>query len=361
MAEVYASLADRAGSLRVSQAHVENDLRMIELDPKDPQLYLTISVYSEELSDGLSQFNRREESAAALSHSFEWIEKAIALQQAAPFSLQGQVLLVGFSMEKAALLHRMGKDDEALAVYQAASDLSQQTFYADKTLLFAFNHASRIHRYMGDIYAERGDWQKYLECSEFSMNWILDNRENRALWAGGLAPTPTFYLARVAIGLNKLGQKEAAIAKMDEAMKSYDQQIATHDNHGEDVIYAGETLIPASDFYVETNQISKAVRVWDKYIDMVNPFVARNPEDTSSLGYLSFALERKGDALAIYQQEHDTFVQNDTARLRAALASYQEALQRRQRILQLDPSNQTHQDAEKEVTLKISRLSAKLK
>src|SRR6185369_3076345 len=180
------------------------------------------------------------------------------LQQAAPFSLDGQVSLVTFSMEKAALLHKMGRDDEALAVYQSASDLAQQTYYADKTKRFAFNHASRIHRYMADIYAERGDWQKYLECSEFSVNWILENRDNRVLWGGGtLPPTPTFYLSRVGIALNRLGQREAGTAKVDEAMKLFDQQMASHDNHGEDVIYAGEFIEPASDFYVETGQISK--------------------------------------------------------------------------------------------------------
>src|SRR5262249_3344285 len=284
-----------------------------------------------------------------------------ALQLAASFSIDGQVLMVTFSMQKADLLHRMGRSDEALTVYQAASDLSQQTYYADKSKLFAFNHASRIHRYMADIYAERGDWQKYLECSEFSMNWILDNRDNKILWGSGLPPMPTYYLARVGIGLNKLGQKEAAIAKVDEAMKLLDQQLATHDNHGEDVIYAPEMLDPVSDFYVETGEISKAVTIWDKYIAMVNPFVSRNPEDTSSLGYLSYGYERKGDDLAIYQKDRESFAQTNIASLRAALASYQEGLSRRRRILQLDPTNQAHIEAEKSLALKISRLTARLK
>ena len=63
----------------------------------------------------------------------------------------------------------------------------------------------------------------------------------------------------------------------------------------------------ASDFYVETGQIKKAVAIWDNYIALINPFVNRNPEDTSSLGYLSYAYERRADDLAIYQADRQTF------------------------------------------------------
>ena len=365
MGEVYSSLADRVGSLRVSQAQIENDLHLIELDPKDPQILYTIAVHSGDLSIGLKEFGRQEESDVAMNQSLDWSEKAIALQQTLPFSLDGQVLIVQFSMQKADVLHHLGRDEEALAVYQAASDLAQQTYYADKTKLFAFNHASRIHRYMADIYAEKGNWQKYLECSEFSVNWMLENRDNRILWGSAtVPPTPIFYLARVGIGLHKIGQKEAGMAKVDEAMKLYDQQMAMqkNDNHGEAVIYAGEFLNPVADFYVETGQIGKAVKIWDNYIEMAKPFVVRNPEDTSSLGYVAYAYERKGDALAIQKGANSTsFGQINISSLRAALTNYQTAIEDRHRILQLDPTNQAHIEAEKALALKISRLSELIK
>jgi serine/threonine protein kinase/tetratricopeptide (TPR) repeat protein len=361
LSEVYGSLADHEGLLRIWQAHIENDLHMIELEPNNPEAYYTASVRSEDLATALKEFNRIEESTAALNQSFQWVEKAIALQQAAPFSLDGQVSLVAFSMEKADLLHVMGRDDEALAVYQAASDLAQQTYYADNTKRFAFNHASRIHRYMGDIYAERGDWQKYLECSEFSLNWIKENIENRALWGQGIRPTTTYYLMRVGIGLNKLGKRESATADVDDAIKQYNQSLSLHDINAGDIIWAGDILIPASDFYVETHQISKAASIWDNYIALINPFVIKNPEDTSSLGYLSQAFEWKGDALAIYQKERDTFAQTDISNLRAALTSYETGIAHRQRVLQLDPTNQSHIEAEKTLALKISRLKERIK
>jgi hypothetical protein len=212
---------------------------------------------------------------------------------------------------------------------------------------------------MADIYAERGDWQNYLECSEWSLNWILQNRENPVLNVGG-PPTPTYYLMRVAIGLNKTGQKAAGAADLDESIKQFNQQQATHANHGEDVIYALDFLNPAADFYVEIGQAGKAVTIWDNYIAMVNPFVTRNPQDTSSLGYLSYAYERRGDALAVYQYAQNNFAQTNISNLRAALTSYQAGIDRRHRILQLDPTNQAHIDAEKTLRLKISRLKERL-
>ena len=360
LSEVYGSQADRDGSLRIWQADIDNDLHMIELEPNNPKGYYTIAVHSEDLAAGLKQFNRTEESNAALTQGLQWAEKAIALQQAAPFSLDGQLTIVESSMEKAALLHAMGRDDEALTVYQAAADLSQQTWFADNTIRFAFNHASRIHKYMADIYAERGDWQNYLACSEWSLNWILQNRENPALNVGG-PPTPTYYLLRVGIGLNKTGQKAAGIADVDEAIRELNQQLNAHANHGEDIIYGGDLLNPAADFYMEIGQASKAVAIWDNYIAMVDPFVKRNPEDTSSLGYLSYAYERKGDAQANYQPGQDSFEQTNVSSLRAALATYHQGIEGRRRILQLDPTNQSHIDAEKSLATKISRLEERLK
>jgi serine/threonine protein kinase len=350
LSEVYGSLSDREGSLRIWQADLENDRHMIELEPNNPKAYYTASVHSEDLAVSLTEFKRMDESAAALNQGLQWAEKAIALQQAAPFSLDGQLSIVESSMAKAALLHRMGRDDEALSLYQAASDLSQQTWYADNKVRFAFNHASRIHRYMADIYGARGDWQKYLECSEWSVNWLLQNHE-----------TPTYYRVRVGVALNKLGRRAAATADIDQSIDELNQGLSKHEHHGEDIIYATELLDPAADFYAETGQIKKAVAIWDNYIAMIIPYVDRNPEDTSSLGYLSYAYERKGDAFAIYQKDRDTFTQTNISNLRAALASYQQAIESRRRILKLDPTNRAHIELEKALSLKISRLEDKLR
>ena len=94
---------------------------------------------------------------------------------------------------------------------------------------------------------------------------------------------------------------------------------------------------------------------------MTEPFVAKNPDDTSSRGFLSYAFERKGDILAGYEKERETFAQTDISKLRQAQTSYQEGLRHRQQILQLDPMNQAHIEAENFLTLKISRLDARLK
>jgi len=360
IAEVYEALSDRDGLLRVWQEQRVHDQTRLELDANNPVTFYSVSAHREELANALQRFGRAEESAAQLKASFDLTEQAISLQQGKPFSLDGQVLLVTFAMQKAELLHRWQRLDDALDVYQAAADLAVKTWQADDSPQFAFNHASRIHRYMADIYAEKGDWQKFLECSEFSVNWIRDNRERLYRRGTGSPTAETFYLLRMGVGLSKLGQKQAAIEKLDEGMKLYHQALQSTIFHGEDVFYAPEELETATVGYVDADQDDKAVTLWEEYAHLIEPFVEKNPDDTTSLRLLAYALDRKGDVLARYQKEGDTFAQTDTSRLRAALSSYQESDLRRQRMLQLDGTNQSHIDGEKAQSVKISRLIEKL-
>jgi serine/threonine protein kinase len=146
MAEVYGALSDREGMLRTWQDERENDLRLIELEPDNSQAYFAASTHTEDLANSLEQLGRKEESAAELRRSFDLVAKAITLQQAAPVSIDGQLAMVWYLMQKAGLLHRWQRLDEALTVYQSAADLAEKTYRADNTKVYAFNHASRTHR-----------------------------------------------------------------------------------------------------------------------------------------------------------------------------------------------------------------------
>ncbi len=356
IAEVCGALTDREGLLRAWEDQRENDIQLMKLEPDNPEHYYSASAHLEDLADALQQVGRSEEGDVQLRISFDLIEQAIVRQQSKPASLDGQVLLVTFAMQKAALLRRWQRADEALAVYQAATDLAERTYQADNSKQFAFNHASRIHRWMADIYREKGDWQKYLECTEFSVDWIRQDRKNRNI--SGTAET--YYLLRMGVGLSNLGQKQAAIERLDEGVKLYRQALSDHTNHGEDILYSPEELEAATEGYLNTNQDEKAVKLWEDYAHLIEPFVERNPEDTTSLSLLAYALDRKGDVLARYQKASETFAQPDPGKLRAALASYQESEARRQRLLQLDGTSQAHIESEKVHANKISRLAAKL-
>ena len=60
---------------------------MIELEPNNPQAYYTASAYGEDLAAGLKEFNRMEESAAAIEPEFPvGRESNRAYNSAAPFS-----------------------------------------------------------------------------------------------------------------------------------------------------------------------------------------------------------------------------------------------------------------------------------
>ena len=49
------------------------------------------------------------------------------------------------------------------------------------------------------------------------------------------------------------------------------------------------------------NLRDQALRLWKEYVRLIEPFVERNPEDTTSLSLLAYALDRKGDVLAIIE------------------------------------------------------------
>jgi hypothetical protein len=168
-------------------------------------------------------------------------------------------------------------------------------------------------------------------------------------------------VVRTGLALHRLGRNDAAIIRVDEGMNLYRKAIQARVNHGEDVFNAPEILEAATGIYSETNQIGKAIRIWDDYIHLIEPLVDSNPNETTSLDYLAYALERKADVLAGYRKEQQSFTATETSRLSAALTSYQESNVRRTKSLQLDPANQYQLGEQRKLALKMARLNDRLK
>ena len=213
---------------------------------------------------------------------------------------------------------------------------------------------------MADIYREQGNWQKFLENSEFSLNWIDQNLENKKLNTKSLLGGKAWYLVRTGVGLNKIGKKQAGDLKVEEGLALYRQLFYETKNDGENIFYASEMLEFVSEFYVETKQTEKAVELWQDFADAVKPFAAKNPDDTTSTGYLAYAFERIGDIWSKYRTDSKTHVETDPARLRQALSNYQKSFENRQKILQSEPTNQTQINLEKAISLKISQIKQRL-
>jgi serine/threonine protein kinase len=358
--EVNMLFSERERILELWQMERDNNLQALAVEPENPQALYGLSEQTEEISGILKSLRRDAESEEAIRQSLDYIEKAIAVQQAKPFSLEEQVTLISFMMQKAGLLQKTNRSDEALSVYQTAAEIAEKTYRADNSLRFAFNHASRIHRYIADIYGTRGDWQKFLENTDFSINWIGQNLENKILDPAYLRGSVTYYIIRRGIALNKLGQKKAGIAQVDKGVSLYLQAVKASANDGENILYAPEMLEMVKQFYDETDQTEKSVRLWQEFIDLIEPFVVKNPDDTTSLGYLTYVLERKGDVLSKYQNETKSFAENRKPHLVEALVSYQESKTHLKEMLQLEPTNQAFINQENALSQKISQLKTKI-
>ncbi len=358
--EVNYSFSDPERVLELWEMQRETNLRALAIEPDNPNTLYGLSAQTEELAGVLKNMGRDAESEEKMRQSFEYIEKTIAAQQTRPFVLREQVNLVGYLMQKASLLQKMKRPDEALKVYETAAEIAQKTYRADPTLRFAFNHASRCHRYMADIYGERGDWQKYLENTLFSVQWLTDNMENKALDPPYLRGSVTFYIIRTGVALDKLGRKKEGTAHVDKGVKLYFEAIKANAADGENILYAPETLNLVSQFYADTGQIEKGVAAWQEFIELVEPFVVKNPSDTTSLSLLAYAFERKGDIFSNYQSGSQTFAETDKTRLLKALTSYQQSHTQQKEMLRLEPTNQARLNQEKAVALKALQIKSKL-
>jgi len=358
--EVYSQFGDREKMLELWQMQRDNNLQALALEPENARTLYGLSAQTEEVSGILKSLGRDAESEEQMRQSFDFIEKAIAAQQAKPFSLKEQVELVTYIMWKGGLLQKAKRSDEALTVYRTAAEIAEKTYRADNSLRYAFNHASRNHRYMADIYRERGDWQKFLENTEFSINWLTENMENRVLDPAYLRGSVTFYIIRKGIALDKLGQKKEGMARVDEGVSLYIEAVKANASDGENILYAPETLEMVSQFYAEKGETEKGARLWQEFIDLTEPFVVKNPNDTTSLKLLAYAFERKGDMLAKYQADSRTFAETDKTRLLRALTSYQQSNTHHKEISRLEPTNQPRLDSEKAVSLKASQIRSRL-
>ncbi|MBS1795344.1 MAG: serine/threonine protein kinase [Acidobacteria bacterium] len=357
--EVYYNFGDREKILEYWQTQHENNLRILAIDPENAATLNALSAETEAVADILKTAGRDAESADKIGESFDFIEKAIAAQQKAA-EPAGRVDLVAYLMQKGSLMQKTGRADEALEIYRSAAEISEQTYRADNSLRFAFNQTSRLHRLMADIYRDRGDWRKFLEHTEFSADWIGRNLENQALDPPYLRGTLSFYVIRGGIALRRLGRPAKGAARVDEGVGMYLKAVKTSANDGENIFYAPETLEMVSAFYAETGQPGKGVRLWQEFIDLTEPFAARNPDDATSLSYLAYALERKGDFLAKYDSQEKSFAETAQPRLVKALVSYQQSSTCRKDLLRLEPFNQLLAEQDKALSAKLAALKTKL-
>jgi tetratricopeptide (TPR) repeat protein len=230
------------------------------------------------------------------------------------------------------LLDKLGRDDEALAIFHEGFETAKGAYLADESQQFLFNHTARLSRMIADVHIARNDWATALENYEFSLQWIRDHKGNPKLSTRTLRSGEAIYMVRIGRALHKLGRKEEAMTRIGQGLNLHFDYAAAYANDASVLIYSPEILSTASAYFAESEKIEPGREMWQKFTGKVSVFLERNPNDAQMSGLLAFARESEGDLISGYSSQSNLISKHDRPALRAAITSYNSALKIRQRL-----------------------------
>lgn len=331
LSEVYDLIGDSEESGRLRSRIVENQRSMLLIQPGNPKTMYSLAAGLEDLATR-SQASSTEQAAAYRSESLRIVTEALTHLPAERRSAGDTELYVSMKMLQGSLLDKLGRDDEALAIFHEGLETAKSAYLADDSQLYLFNHAARLSRMIADVHISRNDWTKALENYEFSLEWIRAHKDNPKLAARTLRSGEAIYTVRIGRALHKLGRDEEAMTRVAEGLKLHFAYAADYANDASILIYSPEILSTASAYFAESGKIEPGREMWQKFGRKVSGLLERNPNDAQMSGLLAFARESEGDLIAGYSSQSDVIGKHDQAALKAAVTVYSAALEVWQRL-----------------------------
>lgn len=331
LSEVYDLIGDSEEAGRLRSRIVENHRSMLLIEPGNPKRMYALAGGLEDLATRI-EASSPEQAAAYRSESLTIVTDALSHLPAGRLSASDTELYVSMKMLQGFLLDKLGRDDEALAIFHEGLETAKSAYLADDSQQYLFNHAARLSRMIADVHISRNDWAGALESYEFSLNWIKDHRGNPKLAARTLRSGEAIYTVRIGRALHKLGRKAEAIARISEGLNLHFDYAADYANDASILIYSPEILSTASAYFAESGRIEPGREMWQKFARKVSVFLERNPNDAQMSGLLAFARESEGDLISGYSSQSDLISTHDQAALKTAITVYSSALEIRQRL-----------------------------
>jgi serine/threonine protein kinase len=331
LSEVYDLIGDSEETGRLRSRIVENQRSMLLIQPGNPKTMYALAAGLEDLAVRI-EASSPEQAAAYRSESLTIVTDALWHLPTGARSAGDTELYVSMKMLQGLLLDRLGRADEALAIFHEALETAKSAYLADDSQQFLFNHTGRLNRMIADVHISRNDWAKALENYEFSLQWIRDHRSNPKLSARTLRSGEAIYTVRIGRALHKLGRKEEAMTRIAEGLNLHFDYAAAYANDASILIYAPEILTTASAYFAESGRIEPGREMWQEFARRVSGFLERNPNDAQMSGLLAFARESEGDLISGYSSESNSIAKHDRVAWRAAITAYSSALQIRQRL-----------------------------
>jgi serine/threonine protein kinase len=331
LSEVYDLLGDKEETDRLRSRIVENHRSMLLIQPDNPKAMYALGAGLEDLAVRI-EASSPEQAAAYRSESLTILSDALKHLPAGQLSATDTELYVATKMLQGFLLDKLGKADEALAIYGEGLETAKSAYLADDSQVFLFNHTGRLSRMMADVHISRNDWAKALENYEFSLKWITDHEDNSKLSTRTLRSGEAIYTVRIGRALHKLGRKEEATKRVAEGLNLHFDYAAAYANDASVLIYSPEILSTASAYFAESGNVEPGRKMWEKFAGKVSVFLERNPNDAQMAGLLVFARESEGDLISGYSSQSNLISKHDRAALKAAITAYSSALEIQQRL-----------------------------
>jgi eukaryotic-like serine/threonine-protein kinase len=338
LSEVYDLIGDSEETGRLRSRIVENHRSMLLIQPGNPKTMYALAAGLDDLAARI-EVSSPKQAAAYRSESLTILPDALKYLPAEGRSAADKELYVSIKMLQGFLLAKVGKTDEALAVFNEGLETAKSAYLADDSQLYLFNHAARLSRMMADVHISRNDWAKALENYEFSLKWIQDHRGNPKLSARILRSGEAIYTVRIGRTLHKLGRKTEAMTRVADGLNLHFDYAADYANDASILIYSPEILSTASAYFAESGNTEPGRKMWQKFGLKVSGFLERNPNDAQMSGLLAFARESEGDLLSGYSSQSKLIGNDDQAALKAAITLYSAALEIRQRLTARDSAD----------------------
>ncbi|MGH9947460.1 MAG: hypothetical protein ACRD6X_09685, partial [Pyrinomonadaceae bacterium] len=223
---------------------------------------------------------------------------------------------------KAQNLNELGQIDEALALHERSAEIAKRAFEMAPSLELAFNLTVRARRYQADIYRQRNEFAKALEMYRISLDRIESEIENAHFETQKLKQAKDIYRIRISLMLEKTGDRKQAAELMKRAYSDYLNRVVAEKDDSTKVLFFFEALPDVAQYYLISNQIEKAVEVWEDHISRLKYFLDKNPDDLAYVIYSAEAQKRIGDIYCGYNQETKTFGLADKARITKGKNAY---------------------------------------
>lgn len=131
---------------------------------------------------------------------------------------------------------------------------------------------------------------------------------------------------RRGIAHDKIGKKAEGFEIFEKGVSQYRQFLELNKEDVSSLLYAGDFLLIAVDFYVSQNQKRKAANVWQDYAERFEPFLKNSPNDAGLQKFVARGFELAADVLSGFKAGDNSFSETDKSLLTEALENYEKSL-----------------------------------